>query len=377
MIPNYIDLAEDNRTLEVGYNIRKTFPILWNVYLEFRDYIYFFNKVCNTIRSFKLIEKLKVILFNNFLLKLVQENILNPDLKISRTHLQYFLFIFKSIKHIEIITLLYNFMFGFADSATTCKYRPLFDKTEPININNRPAVDDSDTKSTGEYILDYNYSQHEYIRVGMFIMNNMNNTKEKVNMVIYVLFDAFFEKCPFTMIQKLLLPFAGMCLRQYENPTALINKTKKYPDTSAFNSLLSIYENTKFEYSLIFDNLEGFLNRTYSHYIHNDIDFYYHYQTHREGEEHYQYIEDNLDAGDSDLFQTPTKATREDNVYRNVADPRNDLYITLRTSLSKLPTKLNFAYFSNTMQKITLKTKLFDEMLEIEQQFNNIYVTYD
>ena len=58
MIPNYIDIVEDPATLELGYNIKINFPILWNSYFEFRDYTYFFNKVCNTIRSFKLMEKL-------------------------------------------------------------------------------------------------------------------------------------------------------------------------------------------------------------------------------------------------------------------------------------------------------------------------------
>jgi hypothetical protein len=375
MIPNYFELSEDNKTLEVGYNIKKTFPILSNVYLEFRDYIYFFNKVCNTIRSFKLIEKLKMILFNNFLVKIVQANLLNPDLKISRSHFQYFLFIFKSIKNLEISTLLYNFIFGFADSATTFKYRRggYIGTTEKSENGPQPTfLDDSDTRSSVGS-LDYDYSHHEYIRIGLFLMNNMNNIKERINIIIYVLFDTFFERCPFTMIQKLLLPFAGMCLRQYENPQSVLSKTKTYPDTTYFTSLLSIYENRKFDYSLIFDNLDGFLFKTYSHYIQNDIDFYYHYQTHREGEEHFQYIEEGLEDTSECVFQTPTKG-KEDGSVKNLADPRNDLYITLRASLSKLTTKLNFAYFSNKAQKFTLKSKLFDDMIEIEEQFNNIYV---
>ncbi len=76
MLPFYIDLCEDLVTLDLAYNIKNTFPIVLNTYFEFRDYLIFFNKVCNTMRSHTLNNKLKIIFFNSFLLPYVQPGII-------------------------------------------------------------------------------------------------------------------------------------------------------------------------------------------------------------------------------------------------------------------------------------------------------------
>ena len=41
-----------------------------------------------------------------------------------------------------------------------------------------------------------------------------------------------------------------------------------------------------------------------------------------------------------------------------------------------MKTKFSFNYFYNTKKKINLKPKLFDELIQAEEEFNNIYVLF-
>ncbi len=124
MLPESFDISEElqDSTIEVAPNLKRTFPVLLNTYLEFRDYVYFYNKICNTIRSLDLKEKMKIYLFNKFLVDNLQERLLSTNLKILRTNLQYFVFVLKTIKHIEFVMLLFNFVFGFNDRTSRLEY---------------------------------------------------------------------------------------------------------------------------------------------------------------------------------------------------------------------------------------------------------------
>lgn len=68
MIPQYVDVEEDTPTLDLKYNISKTFPVMANNFTQFRDFVFFLNKIINVIRSRTLIKKLKYAFFNNFLI---------------------------------------------------------------------------------------------------------------------------------------------------------------------------------------------------------------------------------------------------------------------------------------------------------------------
>jgi len=118
MLPFYVDLNDNLVSLDLSYNIKKTFPIVLNIYFEFRDYLVFFNKVCNTIRSQTLNNKLKITFFNNFLIPYIQPGILNPNIKIFRTTLQYFVLILTTVKNEHICRTMFHFMFGFDDTKT-------------------------------------------------------------------------------------------------------------------------------------------------------------------------------------------------------------------------------------------------------------------
>ena len=48
----------------------------------------------------------------------------------------------------------------------------------------------------------------------------------------------------------------------------------------------------------------------------------------------------------------------------------------MRNSINKNKTRFSFNYFYNTKKKFNLKGKLFDELLQVEEEFNNIYVLF-
>lgn len=424
MLPEYFDLSDElvNYTIEVAPNMKRTFPVLVNTYLEFRDYVFFFNKLCNTIRSNKLKEKLKIILFNKFLLRCVQDKLISSDLRVIRSNLQYLVFILKTMKNNDIVNLLFNFIFGFNEKNSRNGHmnkkleQILYENTligvinqvgEELENKDNLKVNQSNHSDSKFYIsnftgenyfdryktqeLDYDYQKHENISIGLSIMNNLNSNKENINIVIITLIESFFEKCPYMTIHKLILPFTETCLKQMENTEYLLQNKKSYPNVDCFFSFLSkINENKKFVFSEISSNLDNNLYRSYSHYINNDVDFYYYYLNQREDQENFQFFDVNNQNDKNEiqenLYKSPEKIEKSDG---NLLSPQqednkvtsdfihNEITSEPRISLIKQQTKFNFEYFTrSTKQKINLKNKLFDDLNEIEEEFNNIHVSF-
>jgi hypothetical protein len=48
----------------------------------------------------------------------------------------------------------------------------------------------------------------------------------------------------------------------------------------------------------------------------------------------------------------------------------------MRLTLSKMKTKFSFNYFYNSKKMFNLKPKLFDELIQAEEEFNNIYILF-
>ncbi len=116
--PQAFELENKDFVLDIAYNIKQTFPSIYKKYFDFWDYIYFINKFFNTIRCLKLKERLKLLFFNNFLLKYLQERLCSCNLKVIRSTLQYVILMLTLINDQDIINLIYNFIFGFSDSKT-------------------------------------------------------------------------------------------------------------------------------------------------------------------------------------------------------------------------------------------------------------------
>lgn len=410
MLPEYFELSEEliDITIEVAPNLKLTFPVLTNTYLEFRDYIFFFNKLCNTIRNVKLKEKLRIFLFNKFLLGCVQGRLLSKDIRVVRSNLQYFIFFLKTIKNTEIVNLLFNFIFGFNDKTSrngivSEEVKNLLSVNTPSESSEEVITKEEEEVTTEKNYfeekkkkkktvieeLDLNYSKHENVFIGLALLNNLTSNKEKLNIVILTLYEAFFEKCPYMTIHMVLLPFTEVCLKQMVNTDYLLQNKKSYPDITCFFNLLSIInDNKQFEFSEVTTNIENNLNRSYSHYINNDLDFYYYYLNQRQDQENFQYVEKEEGEGEGEgeiydgnkldnkfMSKSPKKKRERDTT--SIYD--DHLILTeMRNTLTKMPVKFNFDYFTtNTKQMINNnKNKLFDEVAEIEEEFNNIHICF-
>ncbi len=373
---------------------------MYKKYFDFWDYIYFVNKFFNTIRSMKLKERMKLLFFNNFLLRYIQDRLCSCNLKIIRSTIQYLILMITLISDQEIVNLIYNFIFGFTDSKTNYvftyntdeqtsylaeslnnnksnnsnlnideknhikdinnssrknsiffhhsrnnSYNSTskafnFNDQDFINLNNysnsnfvnkniektveknniyyvntkiiKNNLDNNNTEylstknsenkiiySNSElendmennfyFCQEYNFNAHNNIRIGLKILNNMNVEEEKINLIISVLFEKFFEKCPFLMFNRLVFPFAELCLRQINDPNKFLKIKKTIPDLEMIYNLIKLYDDSKNITNYLDNNIKVSSFNTLNHYIKNDIDFYFYYLNKRQDEENYDY----------------------------------------------------------------------------------------
>lgn len=123
MIPFSFDLTENSPTLDISFNIKENFQCMFDEVFEFREFIFFFSKLYDSIRDINLKEQIKLLFFNWFLVELVQERLLSKNLKVFRSTMQYLIFIMMNTKSNEINFLIYFFVFGFPDSITQFKIK--------------------------------------------------------------------------------------------------------------------------------------------------------------------------------------------------------------------------------------------------------------
>lgn len=427
--PLFFELEKSDHLLDIGYNIKHTFPSMYKKYFDFWDFIHFLNKFLNTIRSIKLKERLKLLFFNNFLLKYIQERLCSCNLRIVRSSLQYIILLVNIINDQDIINLIFNFIFGFNDSKTNYvftynteeqtsflaetlshngnsnnsnqntnenydsinesnnsindsgrkkknsinhyrtnsfnSYKKSSNINDNLNINlnnneaflslnsisninylykennmnsnvgldtNKKIINNKKSNESNIYVVnylfdnnntnistkqseekfnnnkfekdepienffnfkeDYNFKFHNNIRIGLKIFNNMNNENEKINLVISLLFEKFFEKCPFLMFNRLVFPFADFCLRQIEDPNKFLKVKKTIPDIDVLYNLVKLYDSYKNLGIYFEENIKLISFNTLNYYIKNDIDFYYYYLSQRQDDENFDYYNEN------------------------------------------------------------------------------------
>ena len=252
MIPEYVDFADDSPTLDLRYNILKTFPTLYDNFILFRDYFFFFNKITNLLRSPLLIDKFKYSFFNNFLIGYIQPLLLSHNLKIVRTNLQYLTFMVKTCNNQNIINEIFHFLFGFDDSVTMYlnkrnnyldfpsivdfaipNEKKSVNKITPKKLDNdeiileqeddilsskeisyKINVHNDDDDEHEKFLNDYDYKKHYNIDIGLSILTNMKTNKEMTNIVIFCMLEVFLEKCPFKFVNKLITPFIEVILKK-------------------------------------------------------------------------------------------------------------------------------------------------------------------
>ena len=313
--PNY-NLDSNIITLDIAYNLSRTFPLLLEDYLEFRDFILFFDKLFSIQENRTLSNQILVLFFNWFLLSYLQPRLLSHDIKELRSTIQYVVFLFKFLQNKRLILILYNFIFGFNDSNTNFKYKKsgyeglkyikeineIKDLENTNNFSNEENYDsnngNNDISTNIEYILnDYSdsldYKKHDHIGIIHNIFSNINNNTSYINIVILTLFEISIEKCPYLQVFRVFQPFCEAIIEKYHLNSEKLSVKPKV-DLTRFINFLYLLENSNNSGSgtntnnpnttnnkntnlILTDYLEYNIHHINDNFIKQDIDFYAYY----------------------------------------------------------------------------------------------------
>ena len=311
MLPEYFDFEKTTGSLEIGCNLHFNFESLCPKYFDYVDYISFLTKISKCL-SGNIKKKFKFYFFNKFLINNVQHLILSSDIRISRTHFQYMVTFLYFAKSDLIIDTIINFLFGFRETNISRKFNisnfeennineiksNKDNRQNKININNHKQERQSKhkkincLKDINEYISmteDYIYRKHKDNDIFYLIMNNLTQTKEHINVIIYELFEILFEMRPYLMIKKFIKPYVLYALKQlkfnnikYKN-IYYLNRYKSYPITIQFIKLINFYK--QFNTNDMLNNFESSASKNFAFYSNYDIDFYLNYLNKKKEEE--------------------------------------------------------------------------------------------
>jgi len=389
MLPESFDFEKITGNLEIGCNLHFNFQTLCPKYFDYVDYISFLNKITNCL-SGNIKNKFKFYFFNKFLINNLQSFILSSDLKKSRTHFQYMISLIYFSKSDLIIDTIINFLFGFRDTPTEMKFNNinLNKKNSSLDkINNNKKIKNS--KSTkNEYNCeediieftsmteDYIYSKHKYKEIFYLIMNNLTQSKEYINIIIYELFEILFELRPYLMIKKFVKPYADFALNQLKyintiNKNNSIYKYKSYPITIQLIKLINYYN--QFNPNEMLSNFESSAYKNFAFYINYDIDFYLNYLNKKKEEEEYE--KSNYST------QVSFNSFNSYNTYSSFYSTKDNLNLINKISVDNLMNGLfeNNKLFDKFIMKdniesdfIYLDRNIFNNEINIEERFYNM-----
>ncbi len=367
ILPEYFDFIQNSSTLEIIINMNKTFNVLTENFVLFNDYVGFLNKICNMFNNHILKEKFKYFFFNKFLIQTVQEKLLNNSTKISRTNFQYILSMLFYVNNNEIIDVIFNFFFGFNEQKTIRKFlceeklNEEFKKNENYidfdlkknNLDEIPILED--------ITANYEHKNHKVSILSYLILNNLEKSKDNINIITYELFEIFFNKRPYLMVRKFIKPYSDFIIKKVYQNNKKNFSLEKYPKINKFYELLEYYKKFNFiNNDTMTENIESSMHKNYDFYMNNDIDFYSYYFNEKQnvidnGQQSVNEISIENISNDGDLLlesinlQPNLNNNKENKTNKNIKIKNNN----------------------NNNQEINLDEKLFDEMEEIKEEFNN------
>ena len=375
MLPASFDLVPNCPTFEAGINMNKSFHCLVDVYFDFKDYMFFLNKVCNSLRSHTLKDRFKYYFFNKFYINNVQSKILSYDQKVSRTNFQYIISILHDVNNSEIIDVTSYFLFGFNDQKTARKFNSdhlfpelnLEDKLKDDNIGLNSECNNPIYAELNEFgfesTYNYDYAHHLVSRISLRILNSLTNKSEGLNVIIAELFEIFFTKRPYMMIHKFIKPYVDFCIKQKKFKQHA-NITKSYPTIDALYALMGIYQ--KFDEANLPENIESNMHKNYSYYMNYDIDFYCYYLAEKQKMDELEMKSVNMkptDVDDGALLMESINLSSE-KIKNRPPNPQNksEKGNRVKSNINQLTDET----------PIVLEDKLFDEVEETEQEFQNM-----
>lgn len=289
MLPQYFDIDKDAKSLEPSININISMNCLKSTYFEYKDYIIFLNKIINCFTNDKFKDKIENYFFNKFLLENVLPNLINHNVKIIRTHLQYLItFLNLSKNNTMIINAISYFLLGINDNIINS------DANNTIVTNNSSNDDNEDNNedksisiSINEDPIYINYllSNYNPNKVKSILLNNIHKKNECINIVIFEIFNIFFQKKPYLMVRHFVKPYTEFVINKSNNKTKFIlGNSTSYPMSNQLMILLNKFNIYETEFNMA-NNIECSMFKNLCYYINFDIDFYNYYLNNKKKEE--------------------------------------------------------------------------------------------
>ena len=397
MLPSYFDINENSNTLEPIINININQNCFKSIYFDYKDYIIFLDKIINCFTDIRIKIKFQNYFFIKFLLENILPNLLSPSLKKFRSHLQYLATLLNISKNNSIIinTLSY-FLLGLSDDSfkiennnqndsNIIENNSLHNNTNSVNndqsnnnsniyysqINENQNENDDDSLYMSSVIIEYDPG-----KIRKKILKNMHKKSEYINIIIYQLFNIFFEKKPFLSMKNFIRPYTDFVINKSNNKSKFIfaNNTI-YPVNKQLINLMEKYEGENKCNNNKEKNIECLLFKNLCYYINNNINFYEYYQNNKKKEnllldESNRFIDNNINKEDAsfrineDSFseQQSNQEILEDNIIKGL----NPNYI--KNLLD--PNESN----EKKLENIKIKNKAEDELIIKDIFENDIYI---
>ena len=285
MLPNYFDIDKNTKSLEPSVNINSTKNSFISIYIDFKDYTIFLNKIINCFIDDKIKEKMQNYFFNKYLIENVMPNLLNHNIKILRTHLQYLITILKLSKNNTIIinTISY-FLLGICDNNMDNEMENYIENNSNNDENNTSESINNSLYEDPIY-MNFILSNYKPDKIKSLLLSNLNKKTECINIIIYELFNIFFQKKPYLMIKSFVKPYTDYVINKSNNKTKFIlGNNTSYPMSNQLLMLLNKINSYKTNYSME-NNIECSLFKNLCFYINYDIDFYEYYLNNKKKED--------------------------------------------------------------------------------------------
>ena len=284
MLPSYFNIDKNSKSLEPAANITISMNCFISIYFEYKDYIIFLNKIINCFTNEKIKNKIQNYFFNKFLVENVQPNLLTHNTKILRTHLQYLITLLnlsKNNANTIIINDISYFLLGIADINND----DIDNCTDNNSNNNDNDISKSINLNEDPIYNNYLLSGYKPEKIKNILLFNMHKNKDFINIIIYEIFNIFFQKKSNLMIKNFIKPYTDYVINKSNNKTKFIlGNNTTYSMSNKLLELLNKISAYDINYN-IENNIECSLFKNLCFYINYDIDFYEYYLNNKKKED--------------------------------------------------------------------------------------------
>ena len=281
MLPSYFSIDKNTKSLEPSVNINSNMSCFSTIYFEYKDYIIFLNKIINCFTNEQIKNNFQNFFFNKFLIENVRPNLLTHNITILRTHLQYLITLLnlsKNNTNTIIINALSYFLLGITDSSN------LLDDNNNDN-NNSSDINQTINLDEDPIYTNYLLSDYKPEKIKNILLFNMHKKTDFINVIIFEIFNIFFQKKPYLMVKNFIKPYTDYVINKSNNKAKFIlSNCTTYSMSNKLVELLNKISVYDINYNLE-NNVECSLFKNLCFYINYDIDFYEYYLNNKKKED--------------------------------------------------------------------------------------------